>query len=128
MHIHEGEFVARFPLVPGHEASGVVVAIGSNAQDKGFEIGDPVVAEPSELCDHCFHCRRGQNILCENFESHGCTINGGMAEYCCYPFEKLYKLKNISFLEATLVEPASCAVWGVKKIAPTVGQYSVYLC
>src|SRR5271170_770866 len=52
---------------------------------KGFQIGERVCADNSELCGECFYCRRGQELLCENFEAHGVTMNGGFAEYCAYP-------------------------------------------
>jgi threonine dehydrogenase-like Zn-dependent dehydrogenase len=42
-HIHEGEFIAKFPLIPGHEAIGKIVEMGKNV--KGFEIGDRCVAD-----------------------------------------------------------------------------------
>jgi len=42
-HIHEGEFIAKFPLIPGHEAIGTIVEMGKNV--KGFEIGDRCVAD-----------------------------------------------------------------------------------
>ncbi|KAF5137517.1 D-arabinitol dehydrogenase 1 [Metarhizium anisopliae] len=63
-HIHEGEFIAKFPLIPGHETVGVIAALGKNV--KGFQIGDRVAADNSELCNECFYCRRGQLLLCEN--------------------------------------------------------------
>jgi len=44
-HVHEGEFISQFPLIPGHEGCGKVVAMGSEVQ--GFEIGDMVVADPT---------------------------------------------------------------------------------
>lgn len=31
-----------------------------------FEVGDRVAADNSELCGHCFYCRRGEPLLCEN--------------------------------------------------------------
>jgi len=40
---------------------------------KGFHAGDRVAADNSELCNECFYCRRGQLLLCENFEAHGVT-------------------------------------------------------
>lgn len=79
LHIHEGEFIAKFPLIPGHETVGVVAAMGIKA--KGFKIGDRVVADNSELCGDCFYCRRGDELLCERFEAHGVTMDGGFAEY-----------------------------------------------
>jgi D-arabinitol dehydrogenase (NADP+) len=62
---------------------GVVAAVGPKV--KGFELGDRVVADNSELCGECFYCRRGEELLCEHFEAHGVTMNGGFAEYCAYP-------------------------------------------
>ncbi|KAI9644307.1 hypothetical protein NHQ30_007664 [Ciborinia camelliae] len=120
LHIHEGEFIAKFPLIPGHETVGVVAAIGPKV--KSFKIGDRVVADNSELCEECFYCRRGQLLLCENFNAHGVTMDGGFAEYCAYPVAKVFKIENLSDVDATLLEPASCAAHGLEKIAPKMGS------
>ncbi|KAK2742495.1 hypothetical protein FQN57_005386 [Myotisia sp. PD_48] len=120
LHIHEGEFLAKFPLVPGHETVGVVAAVGPTV--KGFNIGDRVVADNSELCGECFYCRRGAELLCEHFEAHGVTMNGGFAEYCAYPAGRVFKIENLSDVDATLLEPASCAAHGLDKIAPKMGS------
>ncbi|OJD17825.1 chlorophyll synthesis pathway protein BchC [Emergomyces pasteurianus Ep9510] len=120
LHIHDGEFISKFPLVPGHETVGVVAAVGTKV--KGFSIGERVVADNSELCGECFYCRRGEELLCENFESHGVTMNGGFAEYCAYPAGRVFKIKNLSDVDATLLEPASCAAHGLDKIAPKMGS------
>ncbi|CAL3972500.1 unnamed protein product [Diplocarpon coronariae] len=137
LHIHEGEFIAKFPLIPGHETVGVVAAVGPEV--KGFTLGERVVADNSELCNECFYCRRGQLLLCENFEAHGVTMDGGFAEYCAYvwirslplpglelttlkPAGKVFKIHNLSDVEATLLEPASCAAHGLDKISPKLGS------
>lgn len=57
------------PVVTGHETSGIVVKIG--AAVKGFNIGDKVTADNSELCGYCHYCRHGKMLLCENFRAHG---------------------------------------------------------
>ena len=75
-----------------------------------------------ELCGECFYCRRGEVLLCENFESHGVTINGGFAEYCAYPAGKVFRFHNLSYIDATLLEPASCAAHGLDRIAPKMGS------
>ncbi|PPR02219.1 hypothetical protein CVT26_012111 [Gymnopilus dilepis] len=72
-------------------------------------------------CDTCFYCRRGQYLLCENFESLGVTKAGGFAEYVAIQSKKVYKIHNLSDEEATLVEPASCAIHGLDKLNPPVG-------
>ncbi|KAF8252303.1 GroES-like protein [Wilcoxina mikolae CBS 423.85] len=120
LHIHDGEFIAKFPLIPGHETVGVVAAIGKDV--KGFTVGERVCADNSELCGECFYCRRGQTLLCEHFEAHGVTMNGGFAEYCAYPVGKVFKIHNLSDVDATLLEPASCACHGLEKIAPKLGS------
>lgn len=120
LHIHEGEFIAKFPLIPGHECVGVVAAMGKDV--KGFQIGERVVADNSELCNECFYCRRGQLLLCENFNAHGVTMNGAFSEYCGYPAGKVFKIHNLTDVEATLLEPASCAAHGLDKIRPKLGS------
>lgn len=118
-HIHDGEFISKFPLIPGHEAVGSVVKFGKNVQ--GFEIGDRCVADVGVTCDNCFYCRRGQSLLCENFNARGVTQDGGFAEYIVYPQRKLYKIHNLTDEEATLMEPAACAIHGLDKLNPPVG-------
>ncbi|KAF9493090.1 N-terminal acetyltransferase A complex catalytic subunit ard1 [Pleurotus ostreatus] len=118
-HIHEGEFISKFPLIPGHEAVGTIVELGKNV--KGFEIGDRCVADVGITCDDCFYCRRGQSLLCENFNSRGVTQDGGFADYVVYQQKKLYKINNLSDEDATLLEPAACAIHGLDKLSPPVG-------
>ncbi|TRM57526.1 chaperonin 10-like protein [Schizophyllum amplum] len=119
LHIHEGEFIAKFPLIPGHEAVGSVVEMGKNV--KGFDVGDRCVADVGVTCDNCFYCRRGDILYCEDFKARGVSSDGGFAEYIVYPQHKLYKIKNMTDEEATLMEPAACALHGLDKLAPPVG-------
>lgn len=78
-HIHEGEFIAKFPLIPGHEAIGTIIEMGKNV--KGFEMGDRCVADVGTSCGNCFYCRRGSELMCEDFHAAGVTHDGGFAEY-----------------------------------------------
>ncbi|KAK1226853.1 hypothetical protein PQX77_010157 [Marasmius sp. AFHP31] len=91
-HISEGEFITRFPLIPGHELVGSIAKVGKNVQ--GFDIGDRVVADP-----------------------------GITEEYLVYSqSKKVYKIHNLTDEEATLVEPAACAVHGADKLNLGVGK------
>lgn len=49
-------------------------------------------------------------------------MDGGFAEYCAYPAGKVFKIHNLSDIDATLLEPASCAAHGLEKIAPKLGS------
>jgi L-idonate 5-dehydrogenase len=61
-HGRVGAFVIREPLVPGHEASGVVEAIGADVTR--VKVGDRVAIDPSHPCGVCDYCRGGRMNLC----------------------------------------------------------------
>ncbi|KZP25760.1 GroES-like protein [Athelia psychrophila] len=118
-HVHDGEFFAKFPLVPGHEVVGVIEKLGKDV--KGFAIGDRCVADPGVTCGICDTCRRGQHHLCTSFQGRGVNLPGGFAEYITFEASKVFKIHNLSDEEATLVEPAACAIHGLDKLAAPVG-------
>ncbi|KAI0047734.1 GroES-like protein [Auriscalpium vulgare] len=118
-HIHNGEFIAAFPLIPGHEVVGKIEEVGKDVKD--FSTGDRVVADPSVVCGSCFYCRRGQPLLCEDYLGLGVSLPGGFAEYVAFTAKKVYKIHNLSDEEATLVEPTACALHGLDKLAAPVG-------
>jgi Zn-dependent alcohol dehydrogenase len=62
--IASGAFPVGEPIVLGHEASGVVDAVGPGVS--GLVAGDPVILSPLPPCGNCYHCLRGQHHLCAN--------------------------------------------------------------
>jgi D-arabinitol dehydrogenase (NADP+) len=120
LHIHEGEFLSEFPLIPGHEIAGEVVELGKGIEN--FEPGDRVVVDNTELCGGCFYCRRDQPLYCENFISHGCNVAGGLAEYIVVKADKVFPIQNLTWKEAVMVEPTACAVHGMDIIALRPGS------
>ncbi len=59
-----GAFVVREPLIPGHEASGVVDTVGANVTR--VKPGDKVAINPSHACGRCDYCRSGRGNLCRS--------------------------------------------------------------
>ena len=119
--IHDGSFLAKFPLVNGHEFAGVIDSVGSAVTK--WKVGDRVTADNTELCGYCEPCRSDKPLYCENFNSHGCNMPGGFAEYVLNNHDKVFALSDkLSFEEATFTEPTACAVHGVDRIAPRFGD------
>lgn len=56
------------------------------------------------------------------WSGHGINLSGGFAEYVAYPHGKVFKIHNMSDIDATLIEPASCACHGLDKIKPRLGS------
>src|SRR5678809_304814 len=54
LHIYRGEYMGSYPVIPGHEFSGVVTAVGSLVTR--FKVGDRVAVEPNISCDNCVNC------------------------------------------------------------------------
>jgi propanol-preferring alcohol dehydrogenase len=68
------------PFIPGHEAAGVVAALGPDVT--GFKLGDAVgVAWLHDACMACEYCETGWETLCEHQHNTGYSVNGGFAEY-----------------------------------------------
>jgi len=114
IHLHHGEFMAKYPLIPGHEFVGEIAAVGKGVID--FQVGDRVCADNTELCGHCYYCRRNQPLYCENFYSLGVNGPGGFAEYVVVNHDKVFALGDLHYDQGVMVEPTACAVHGLDVI------------
>ncbi len=104
----------KVPLVLGHEVAGILVSVGKKV--KKFRVGDRVVATHHVPCEWCAFCRDGHETVCDllrqtHFEP------GGFCEFLRLPAVNLkkgtFKIPDqISFAEATFVEPLGCALRG----------------
>jgi threonine dehydrogenase-like Zn-dependent dehydrogenase len=118
----------RFPVVPGHEWSGVVDAVGEGVTE--LEPGQRVVCEGNIGCMRCARCRAGDTHLCQRYDAVGFTRSGGWGEYVVVPARVLHTLPDhVSFDAAALVEPGSCVVKALDRAriepAETVGVIGV---
>lgn len=72
--------MTQYPLVPGHEIVGEVVAIGDEV--KNLEVGDKVgLGWFSGSCMHCTQCMVGSQHLCGTAEQTIVGRHGGFADY-----------------------------------------------
>jgi len=117
--------LVKYPLIPGHEWSGIVEKTGPEVEN--FNLGDRVVGDTFVACGNCFSCATGNVYQCKKLRSVG-TINawdGAYAEYVMMPERHLFHLPdNVSLENGALVEPAATALYAVTlagvKIADTV--------
>ncbi|HEU5034830.1 MAG TPA: alcohol dehydrogenase catalytic domain-containing protein [Mycobacteriales bacterium] len=110
LHIARGEH-GQLPVVPGHEVTGTVVAVGAAAGR--WHPGDRVAVDPNLPCRGCRECRRGRGNLCPDLRALGVTRAGGAAELMTAPASSCYAVPDsLDLAAAALAEPLACAVHG----------------
>jgi 2-desacetyl-2-hydroxyethyl bacteriochlorophyllide A dehydrogenase len=111
----------RYPLVPGHEWSGVIEAVGPGVA--GLEPGQPVIAEgiiPDRVCAECV---QGHTNLCVVYDELGFTRAGAAADQVLLPAQVVHVLAgSVSLLEAALAEPAAMAWRAIGRGRPRPGE------
>ncbi len=103
----------------GHEASGIIFDLGSEAK-KFFKIGDRVTINPILTCNHCSSCLTGQGMYCENAEMSAACM---MSEYIVTHYLQIYQLHDeTSLKEGCLTEPLTMALYTVRKAQLNPGK------
>ena len=104
----------HFPTIPGHEFSGRVERVSSEAD--GQWVGKRVGIFPMIPCKKCLSCQKGQYETCSNYDYIGSRRDGGFAEYVAVPVWNLIELpETVSDIQGALLEPASVALHAVKR-------------
>jgi L-idonate 5-dehydrogenase len=121
-----GSFVIREPLIPGHEASGVVAKVGPGITR--VKVGQNIAVSPSHACGQCDYCREGREHLCRNMRFVGSAslyphVQGMFCEYFvmgerqCYPVAADVSLGEIAF-----AEPLAVALHAVNRGPELLGK------
>ena len=103
----EGNRPRPMPMVLGHEATGIVEALGEQVHD--FAVGDAVVFSFVPSCGHCAPCAEGRAALCEpgaKANGAGTLLTGGM-RWSLNSTQPYHHLGVSGFAEATVVSARS---------------------
>ena len=121
-----GSFVIREPLIPGHEASGVVAKVGPGV--RRVKPGDKIAVSPSHACGHCDYCREGREHLCRNMRFLGSAslyphVQGMFCEYFVMGERQCYPVAgDISLGELAFAEPLAVALHAVNRGPVLMGK------
>jgi len=126
-HGRVGAFALREPLVPGHEASGVVVGLGSDVSR--VKLGDRVAINPSHPCGRCDYCASGRGNLCRKMFFLGSAsvfphAQGMFRETFVMGERQLTTIteSHISLGEIACAEPLSIGLHGINRAGPVLGE------
>jgi L-iditol 2-dehydrogenase len=115
VHGYDGSSGRRIPpIVMGHEAAGVIAALGSDVRT--FKEGDRVTFDSTVYCGACGPCLRGEVNLCDRRQVLGVSCGdyrraGAFAEFVSVPARIVYRLPDaLSFAEASMLEAVAVAV------------------
>ena len=127
MHMFNGHYAAdRLPIVPGHEFSGTIAAVGADVDH--LRPGMPVVADINIGCGTCFYCRRNEILNCAEVRQIGISRDGAFAEYVAVPARLVIPAGGEApFDLLALVEPVACVVRAARKAGIRFGQSVVVI-
>jgi L-iditol 2-dehydrogenase len=111
-----------YPVVLGHEPSGVIVKIGDGVS--GWQTGDRVFCEPAIYCYHCEFCRRGQYNVCANIRFMSMPPDPGFfRDIVNLPARNLLGVPaNLGLPYSTLIEPLAVALHSMKFVSIEAGE------
>ncbi len=104
-----GKGAYRYPLICGHEFSGLIAACGSGVND--LEKDACVTAYPLIWCGACPACERGRYAQCLRYNYLGSRSNGAFAEYVVVPRRNILKVPaGVPMEVAAMTEPAAVSL------------------
>ena len=122
MHIFRGVYASEsLPMVPGHEFSGHVAALGPDVED--VEEGQPAVVDMNIGCTRCYWCRRNEILNCPKMQQIGITTDGAFAEFLSVPARLVIPApEHVAPEILALTEPLACVVRAARKSKVSFGQ------
>jgi len=119
------------PRIFGHETAGIIETVGDRVTD--WQVGQRVVVMHHIPCMHCNYCLNENFSMCETYKNITTTAGfapsgGGFAEYVKVPGHIVRNgglipiPENVTFEQASFVEPTNCCLKAVKKAQVAPGQ------
>jgi threonine dehydrogenase-like Zn-dependent dehydrogenase len=123
-HIGSVEDSQLYPRVQGHEAAGIVEAIGPDSP-MGLRAGERVAIWPLVSCGHCYPCRIGRRNVCANISLIGVHTDGALQDRLRLPASQVFPVGDQDPAVAALIEPVSIAVRAIVRGRVTEGEQAV---
>src|SRR5205814_3372021 len=122
IHVYHGKHpLTPYPVVQGHEASGVVERAGSAV--RGLSPGDPVTFQPQVTCGVCYPCRHGAYHICDKLKVMGFQTTGAASELFAVDASKVLRLpKSMSLEQGAMVEPLAVGVHALERVGGADGK------
>jgi L-iditol 2-dehydrogenase len=117
-----GDTPAQFPMVLGHEPSGVITKLGAGVS--GWSTGDRAAFEPAIYCYHCEFCRSGHHNVCRHLRFMSTPGDPGFfREYALIPEESLIPIpREVTTAQATIIEPLAVVLHSMTLVRPAFGE------
>lgn len=114
--------LAHYPIVPGHESSGTIVALGPRVAE--FAEGDRVVVECIQGCGECAACRQDEAIRCRERREVGVFgQDGACAEYFVSRARYVHRVPpEVTLAQAALTEPLAVVLKGLRRLGSTAAD------
>ncbi|MBN1838322.1 MAG: alcohol dehydrogenase catalytic domain-containing protein [Spirochaetales bacterium] len=120
--LYTGEVKIYYPIVPGHEAAGIIDAVGEGMVSD-LRPGMPVALDLVYRCGECHFCRTGQSNLCLNRYKNGRGVLGGFAEYIVVSSRQVFPVpESMPLRQAAFAEPLGCCIRSLKKIGLSLSE------
>jgi len=120
--LYDGQRSIGYPIVPGHEASGTVVSVGSEVIGP-IKPGDHVVLDLVNRCHVCPACLSGNSNLCESRYAKGQQVLGAFSTYMAVKPQQIQVIPpSLPLEQAAFAEPLSCCIRSLRKVGASLGQ------
>ncbi len=113
-------------VVLGHEFAGIIERAGGRV--KGYATGTHVGVAPNIGCGRCIQCARGRYNMCPDYSAYGINLDGAHADFVRIPAPSIEQGSviplpdSMSFQAASLIEPLSCVVNGIRSSRIELGD------